>query len=256
MDWLRLLDRISATRSEPTLETLRYLQRRAMESLPFENLDIHLGRPIELDPNALYEKIVVGKRGGFCFELNECFYQCLRALGYEVDRMEARVELGGSGSPFDHQWTLVRLNGSRWMADIGMGDSSLSPLSLDSPEPQSDGRSLYRVVERENDVEILRQFQEGEWTKMLVLSLTPHRWTSFKSRCHWHQSSSDSVFAHKRTCTLATHDGRVTLTGNTLRKSGDVSSEGLIEEEDYLSVLELHFGISLGSPTWTRPVSS
>ena len=255
MDWLRSLDRIGETRSEPTLETLRRLQRRAMRALPFENLDIHLGRVIDLDLSSLYEKVLRNRRGGFCYELNECFYQCLSAMGYEVDRMEARVELRGPGSPFDHQWTLVRLNGSRWMTDIGMGDSAVSPLDLDDPEPQTDGRSWFRVQEANGYVEVLRQLEVDEWTKILTLNLNPHPWESFKDRCHYQQTSADSVFVHKRMCTVVTENGRITLAGNTLRKVGERTSEMRISERDYTRTLEDYFGISLSAPTWIRPIA-
>jgi len=130
IDWLVLLARLGVTDAEPTLETLQRLQRQALLSFPFENLDIHLGRPILLDHTAIYLKIVVGDRGGFCYELNECFYQCLKALGYDIDRLEGRVVIGGPGAPFDHQCALVRLDGVRWWVDIGFGDSTLVPRRL------------------------------------------------------------------------------------------------------------------------------
>lgn len=127
MNWLKLLDRIGATSTRANLETLVHLQRQALLALLFENLDIHLARVIRLDHDSLYRKIVAGDRGGFCYELNECFYQCLAAMGYMVERLEARVELGGPGGAFDHQCSLVHLDGARWLADIGFGDSSASP---------------------------------------------------------------------------------------------------------------------------------
>lgn len=127
MNWLKLLDRIGATSTRANLETLVHLQRQALLALLFENLDIHLARVIRLDHDSLYRKIVAGDRGGFCYELNECFYQCLAAMGYMVERLEARVELGGPGDAFDHQCSLVHLDGARWLADIGFGDSSASP---------------------------------------------------------------------------------------------------------------------------------
>ena len=254
MNWTTFLDRIGATGTEANLETLVDLQRLALLSLPFENLDIHLGRPINLDLEAVFRKIVADGRGGFCYELNECFLHCLAARGYEVERMEGRVELGGAGAPFDHQWTLVHLEGNRWMADIGMGDSSLSPLNLDDPEPQTDGRSWFRVNECGGGFEIFRQLQPDEWSKMLTLNLAPQPWERFSERCHWQQTSPDSAFVRKRMCTRATPSGRISLIGNTLRINGKDTSETLIAEAEYTAVLQERFGIRLTSPNWRRPL--
>jgi N-hydroxyarylamine O-acetyltransferase len=94
VDWRQLLVRIGAPFAEPSLQTLHAFQRRALATLPFENMDIHLGRTIRLDSGALHEKIGLEGRGGVCNELNPYFLSCLRCLGYEAYRMEARVELG------------------------------------------------------------------------------------------------------------------------------------------------------------------
>ena len=200
--------------------------------------------------------MITDGRGGFCYELNECFYRCLAQMGYEVERLEARVELGGAGAPFDHQCTLVHLEGGRWLADIGMGDSTLSPLNLDDRDAQTDGRSWFRVEECGDFLEIYRQFQPGEWSKMLILNPTPQPWERFADRCHWQQTSTDSVFVHKRMCTLETPEGRVSLTGNTLKQSGDHTAERSISEAEYTAVLEAQFGIRIASLDWQRPLGS
>ncbi len=251
VDWRQLLDRIGAPVAEPSLQTLHALQRRALAALPFENLDIHLDRMIQLDPRALHEKIVLGGRGGFCYELNECFLRCLRCLGYEAYRMEARVELGGPGAPFDHQWILVRIDGARWYVDVGFGDFSLAPLDLDCSEPQTDGVGTYQV--RHGAIPEIYRLHADASLKMLTLNLTPQEWSSFEARCHWHQTSPASAFIKKRMCTMATRDGRMTLTGNTLRTTaGSRVVEEKVPEEEYLSVLEDCFGIRLTQTAWVR----
>ena len=254
IDWLKLLGRIDVTdTAPPTLQTLRQLQRQALLPLPFENLDIHLGRRIQLDHKAVYEKIVVGDRGGFCYELNECFYQCLTALGYDIDRLEGRVVIGGPGAPFDHQCALVRLDGVRWWVDIGFGDSTLVPLDLDDRAEQTDGRSLYRIDESDEFLEISRQFEAGKWTKVLQLNLTPQSWEGFADRCQWQQNAADSAFVRKRVCTRATETGRITLAGNMLKNVDADTVETAVEESDYAAVLAEHFGMTLDAPVWSRP---
>src|SRR5690242_11838717 len=91
------LDRIAYTGPlTPSLATLRALHLAHLRAVPFENLDIGLGRPIVLDDAALYEKIVVRQRGGFCYELNGLFARLLCELGFPVTLLSAGVK-GGDG---------------------------------------------------------------------------------------------------------------------------------------------------------------
>src|SRR6266540_1131840 len=88
----------------PTAAILRELHRAHLLTVPFENLDIHLGRPILLDQEALFDKIVTRRRGGFCYELNGLFALLLRELGFDVTLLSAGVAHadGGFGPEFDH----------------------------------------------------------------------------------------------------------------------------------------------------------
>ena len=76
---------------EPTLENLKLLQRRHLLNVPFENLDIHWKRPILLDSDNFYEKVVNKKRGGFCYELNGLFNELLKEIGFQTKIISARV---------------------------------------------------------------------------------------------------------------------------------------------------------------------
>ena len=94
---------------EPSAATLHALQQAHLLAVPFENLDIHLGRPIVLDQTALFDKIVARRRGGFCYELNGLFAVLLRELGFEVTLLSAGVARasGGFGPEYDHLTLLV-----------------------------------------------------------------------------------------------------------------------------------------------------
>ncbi|QTF93484.1 arylamine N-acetyltransferase [Halomonas sp. BM-2019] len=75
----------------PTLETLRRLQARHVAAIPFENLDILLGRGIDISPRAVETKLIGARRGGYCFEQNALFKRVLEAIGFQVEGLLARV---------------------------------------------------------------------------------------------------------------------------------------------------------------------
>src|SRR5216684_5534157 len=138
MDTRAYLQRINYTGPlDPSAETLRGLQVAHLRTIPFENLSIHSGEVIVLDNHALFEKIVRRRRGGFCYELNGLFGALLRALGFDVTMLSARVANaeGIFGPDFDHMTLLVSL-AERWLVDVGFGDSFLEPLQLEAEGEQ------------------------------------------------------------------------------------------------------------------------
>lgn len=114
-------DRSSIDR--PSIDLLRSIHRAHLFTVPFENLDIHLGRQIVCDEERILRKIVNEHRGGFCYELNGAFAALLRALGFRVTLLSARVarEGGGYGPEFDHLTLGVDLD-EPWLADVGFGE--------------------------------------------------------------------------------------------------------------------------------------
>jgi arylamine N-acetyltransferase len=124
---------------EPTADVLRQLQRAHLLAVPFENLDINpIGTPIVLSADALFHKVVVRRRGGFCYELNGLFAIALEQLGFDVTRVAGQVSRGDGkfGPEFDHLALVVRVDGATHLADVGFGDFSLEPLDLSVRGPQ------------------------------------------------------------------------------------------------------------------------
>src|SRR6185436_17342652 len=195
MDIQAYLDRIGYRGPlAPTAETLRALQVAHLQTVPFENLSIHAGQPIVLDEDALFEKVVARRRGGFCYELNGLFAALLRALGFEVDLLSAEVaRADGTFSPdFDHMALAVhrveRRLTERWLADVGFGDSFREPLLLDERGEQDQGDRSYRVEESAPYLVVLqRQGAEGPWEPQYRFTLQPHDFPDYAERCHYHQ---------------------------------------------------------------------
>ena len=217
-----------------------------MLAVPFENLDIHLGSPITLSLPSLYDKIVRRRRGGFCYELNGLFGWLLDQLGFHGTMVSARVFQDGKPGPeFDHLVLLIE-TGERLLADVGFGDSFLEPLPLDAEEESFQDGGSYRLIgfgpERE-----LQQRRYSDWEPQYVFSLIPRRLSDFHAMCQFHQTSPDSLFTRKAVCSLATPNGRVTLSNGRLivTTAGQRDELAVATEGEYRALLHEHFGISL-----------
>jgi N-hydroxyarylamine O-acetyltransferase len=235
----------------PSAETLRALHQAHLLAVPFENLDIHLGRPIILDEAAFFDKIVERRRGGFCYELNGLFAALLRELGFEVTLLSARVagENGNFGPEFDHLTLLVQLE-ERWLADVGFGEAFRRPLRLDEPGAQAQPGGMYRLTP-DNEAWIYWLLdEEKEWRAQYRFTLQPRPLADFAEMCHYQQSSPQSHFTQKRVCSLATPEGRVTLSNDRLiiTRHGQRQERELASPAEQAAVLRHYFGVELGAP--------
>jgi len=233
----------------PTAETLRRLHLAHLCAVPFENLSIHWGEPIVLDDEALFEKIVTRRRGGFCYELNGLFAALLRALGFEVAMLSAGVfRSAGEFSPvYDHMALVITLE-ERWLADVGFGDSFREPLRLDERGEQMDAGLAYRISEAGDGRLLLARREEGgTWKPQYRFGLEPRVYADYADRCHFQQTSPQSHFTQNRVCSLATPDGRLTLSGMKLitTRGGERQERKLGGDRDYAEALRQHFGIAL-----------
>jgi len=232
---------------EPTVETLRALQVAHLKTVPFENLSIHAKEPIVLEENALFAKIVERRRGGYCYEANGLFAALLRALGFDVAMLAAGVakKEGGFGPQFDHMTLIVTL-AERWLSDVGFGDSFVEPLLLDSREEQLQGTRSFRIVDDGDHLILMRRNEGSDWQPQYRFTLQPYTFADYEETSMWHQTSPDSHFTQNRICSLATDDGRVTLTGMRLiTTSGpqQLREERTLTEEEYNRILHDQFGI-------------
>lgn len=251
MDIATYMQRIRYTGPlKPTLEVLRALHQAHMFTVPFENLDIHLGRPIILEPEALYHKIVEEKRGGFCYELNGLFASLLKELGFTVDLLSAQVKSqSGFGAPFDHLLLLVHLE-EDWLADVGFGASFLEPLRL-CEDVQTQSSGVYRLEIGSPSTLFLQRAPDQSWTIEHRFTLHPYALSDFDEMCHYHQTSPASHFTRQRVCTRATLGGRLTLSEQRLivTSSGQRQERALPDERAYLAALREHFDIHLPATT-------
>ena len=231
----------------PTAATLRALHVAHLRAVPFENLSIHLGEPIVLNDQALFEKIVVRRRGGFCYELNGLFASLLRALGFDVTMLSAGVmsESGRFGPEFDHMTLLVRLE-EPWLADVGFGDSFVEPLRLQAGDWQMQAGGRWRLTVDGPQWVLSRAGSADEPVPKYRFTLTPHTYADYEAMCQFHQTSPESHFTRQRICTVATSEGRVTLAGmRLLTTQGSLKEERAVDVDEHATLLRDLFGIAL-----------
>ena len=236
------LERIDyAGSTEPTLDVLRALHLAHLRSVPFENLSVRAHEPIVLEERPLIDKIVIGRRGGFCYELNGLFAQLLDGLGFRVERLAGRVGL--DGIPFDHMALAVRLE-EVWLADVGFGDSFLSPLRLEGPGPQDGGDGRRYRLDRENETLSLMRQEADAWRRQYSFTLTSWPLAAFAEGCRYHQTSPRSHFTQNTIVSRATETGRVTLSNRRLIVT-DLSGrhEDILDDQAAAKALATHFGI-------------
>jgi N-hydroxyarylamine O-acetyltransferase len=248
------LERISWEGSLATDEsTLRALHLAHLRRVPFENLDIPLGRPIGIGVTDSFGKVVSARRGGFCYELNGLFGWLLRQLGFVVTYLSAGVarQDGSFGPDFDHLTLRVWIPGQSgdrtgWLADIGFGDSFLEPLPLIPGKATEQQGHAYKLVERGSTLHLLCLDETTHWRPQYRFTLQERKLADFVPMSLYHQRSPESSFTQRSLATIATHSGRVTLADSRLVTTRDGAKvERAIAASDYQATLKRHFGITL-----------
>ncbi len=231
-----------------TAETLRALQKSHLLTVPFENLDIHLGKPINLDSDALFTKIVEQQRGGFCYELNGLLAEVLRQLGFEVSMLSAQVarKQGGFGENFDHLVLLVHLE-EDWLVDVGFGESFPEPLNLSQKVLSQEGAQDGYRLSRDGHYWLVQALKKDHWQTQFRFTPEPHQFSEFRRMCVYHQTSPESKFTQRRLCSRATLQGRITLVDQRLivTRWGDRQEIRLKTEQEYQRALADYFCIKI-----------
>src|SRR5271165_5587736 len=215
---------------QPSASLLRSLHRQHLFTVPFENLDIPLAAPIRLEPPLLYEKIVVRRRGGFCYELNGLFSQLLTALGFQVQMLSARVRRddGGFGPEFDHMLLKVHLD-EPWLVDVGFGDSFVDPIAFHAGGADQVNGHRYVVLPMDGEWQLGREDGKGQ-VPLYAFRDVPHELDEYREMCAFHQSSPESHFTRSWICSRATPYGRITIANMCL-----IVTRGNAREERQLS---------------------
>ena len=165
-DLTAYLDRIGYTGPRgPDLAALRGVVAAHATAIPFENIDVLLGRGVRLDTASLSGKLVHAGRGGYCFEHNMLLHHALRALGFRVEGFSARVLWGrpeGDPTARSHMLLRVSLPEGDFLADVGFGGLTLTaPLRFETGTEQQTPHEPHRLVAKDGEIELQARLDGG-----------------------------------------------------------------------------------------------
>jgi N-hydroxyarylamine O-acetyltransferase len=250
MDVEEYLNRIGVKREDATLDIagLTRLQRQHLLNIPFENLDIHWKRPIVLDTERFFRKIVERGRGGFCYELNGLFNELLNSIGFKTHLVSARVSTGDGNfsNEYDHAAIIVQAGGGEYLADVGFGAFTAGPLKMVLDEEQEDGTGTYVIRERTGLYLMVMKKEGDDWKAEYTFVPFRRELAEFAGMCDFHQTSPESHFTRGKVCSLMTADGRKTLTDKKfiVTRGEERSERDVGSEEEFEKILEREFGIT------------
>jgi N-hydroxyarylamine O-acetyltransferase len=243
----------------PDVAGLAIVQRAHRLAIPFENIDVRLGRGIRLDPDHVFDKLVHKRRGGYCFEQNQLFLRALTAIGFDARPLLARVWLAQSGvPPRTHTFNLVRIDGEDWIADAGFGGSYAPPMKLfEGSEASGPDGAQFRLsltddlgwlLERRGDPRTTDgRTTHDDWQAQYSFTLENVAPADIELSNHWASTHPDSRFTNLSVVSLCLPSGFATLTDrHYTRRNGDQYVEADIDSATaYRLRLNFVFGIVL-----------
>ena len=251
---------------DASLGALHGILAAHVRSIPFENLDVLLGRPISLAPERIAQKLIDERRGGYCFEQNTLLLHVLESLGFQVTPLSARVRVqqprdrsapGGAQPPRTHMFLRVQVAGESWLADAGVGGLSLTAaLRLELDTTQTTPHEPRRIVregawsgfaERAPDARLFHQaYFAGAWHDVYDFTLEEMPEID-RVLGNWYTSAHpESHFKNRLIVARASAQGRVILANRELgfrQHDGHSEKRELASREELLSALAEHFDL-------------
>lgn len=231
----------------PTQQVLESLHLAHATHIPFENLEILLGRPIHLDLDRLQTKLVRHRRGGYCFEQNSLFAAVLEHIGFRVTRLAARVRLAAHHLlPRTHMLLRVEADGQPWLADVGFGGAGLLyPIPFKAGQTIQQFAWSYRLA-KTDDLWILQYLQQGAWTDLYAFTLEPQFPIDYEMANWFTSTYPDSIFLRLLLVQSPRPETRYRLRNRefTVEQAGRRDETRTIKDEDeLLALLAETFGL-------------
>jgi N-hydroxyarylamine O-acetyltransferase len=241
----------------PTLETLRALHLHHVCAIPFENLDVLLDRHLSLELPALEQKLVHARRGGYCYEQNTYFAAVLRALGFRVANLIARVRWQVPlevGTPRSHMILRIDLDGRSWIADVGFGGVGLTaPIALELDIEQTTPHEPRRLIRRGEYIVHQVRLGSADWQDAFMFTPDEVPAVDYEVANWFSNRHPRSHFQNNLLAARAKPDGRVVILNRevTFRSRDGKAEKQVIPSADaLLEILAQHFGLKF--PVGTR----
>jgi len=213
---------------EPTIEVLRALHALHPAAIPYEGIDVLIGKHIDISPEGLFDKLVQRQRGGYCFEQNGLFKFVLLQLGFSLEALMGRVLwFVGADGPLPlrtHMALRVMIDGEAWLADVGFGGAVMTaPLRIAERGPQPTSNGVFRITPVGDELKLEIE-SPNRWIPMVLIALQPQLDVDFIAPNWYTSTHPNSAFRNRLMACRATPEARYALLGNrlTIRKpNGD-----------------------------------
>lgn len=233
---------------DTSIDTLARLQECHLQTVPYENLDILRRVPISLEIPDLFHKIVVCRRGGYCFELNALFSWLLRRLGFSVTDFFARFWRDEANTPPKrrHHVSQVEAEGKLFLCDVGVGGIiPRRPLQMVDQLVQEQGDECYQLKRDADYGWMLYERKRGTWEKVYSFTEEPQLAKDYMMASYWCENAPDSIFIQDEMVAIHTLGGRKSIAGKEFRifTAEDVRVFTPQTQEAHDEALKVHFGI-------------
>jgi N-hydroxyarylamine O-acetyltransferase len=227
------------------LNTLINLQRQHLLSIPYENLDVQLGRLSDLDINRIYAKIVEQRRGGWCYEMNGILQWALEQIGFDVMRLNGGVLRAerGDDAMGNHLVLCVQLD-EPWIVDVGLGDGPIGPYPLKPHAAEQQGFSYQ--LEQLEDCWRFHNHPASSATSFDFYYRQANE-DLFAEKCHWLSTAADSPFVKTLVCQRAVPGGYDVQTGRVVKRitSAGEQQHLINSAEELVESLMQRFGLDV-----------
>jgi N-hydroxyarylamine O-acetyltransferase len=236
----------------PDLQTLRALITAHVATIPFENLDPFLGISPALDIASVQRKLVRDGRGGYCFEQNRLLSDALRAIGFQVTDLAARVLWGQSEDAITartHMLLRVEADGKSWLVDVGFGGNTpTGPLQLVPDIEQTTPHEPFRLIHRDDSDWRLQLFAADAWQTLYRFDLQPQFAADYRVSNYWTSTNPDSHFVTGISAARAPAGRRLTLRNRQFAEhavGGSTTKRVLATAAEIRAVLQEEFLVRL-----------
>lgn len=236
----RYLEALDIAKAPLGLTWVSEIVRNHLTTFPFSSVGPMLGDALPLDVEALYERIVVNRRGGYCFEHNALLFEILRELGFEVELYLGRVIYNQDTHPaLTHRISLLSWQGQRYLVDVGFGPLGPDvPVPMDCNAPAQGNHFLYRVHEASAGVFHLQYFKEDAYFSLYKFELAHYGTADCEVGHFYSHKSPQATFVNHLVVSRTMHDEIRSLRNRSYRVITSQSDrDTLIESATQLGML-------------------